>query len=124
MIQYMDQSNKNSSNDDFNVSKDGITLGDISYRESINEGVGISLDGNTPKHILMQYQQILVKNQIVNNAFKANDRRMPFAHFQPKVQFEAKISPKRVDKVSPKHDIVIVGTQSPSVNPSPPKNEL
>ncbi len=38
----MDQSNKNSSNDDFNVSKDGITLGDISYRESTNDGIGIS----------------------------------------------------------------------------------
>lgn len=86
MIQYMDQSNKNSSNDDFNVSKDGITLGDISYRESTNDGIGISQDGNTPKHILMQNQQLLVKNQIVNNAFKANERRMPFAHFQQKVQ--------------------------------------
>ena len=41
MIQYMDQSNKNSSNDDFNnVSKDGITLGDLSYRDSINEDCG------------------------------------------------------------------------------------
>jgi hypothetical protein len=59
MIQYMDQSNKNSSNDDFNnVSKDGITLGDLSYRESINEGCGeesgISHQGNSPKNIVIQ----------------------------------------------------------------------
>jgi hypothetical protein len=49
MIQYMEQSNKNSSNDDFNISKEGYTLGDISQRESINGGAGdISHGDNTP----------------------------------------------------------------------------
>ena len=49
MIQYMEQSNKNSSNDDFNISKEGYTLGDISQRESTNGAAGeISHEDNTP----------------------------------------------------------------------------
>jgi hypothetical protein len=56
MIQYMEQSNKNSSNDDFNISKEGYTLGDISQRESTNGAGGeISHEDNTPQHhALMQ----------------------------------------------------------------------
>ena len=36
MVQYMEQSNKNSSMDDFHLSKDVITLGEMTYRESGN----------------------------------------------------------------------------------------
>ena len=50
----MEQSNKNSSNEDFNISKEGLTLGDISQRESTNEGVGVLQEDNSPNHVLMQ----------------------------------------------------------------------
>ncbi len=50
-------------------------------------------------------QQILVKDQIINNAFKAGQRKMPFAHFQLKVPHE-NIKPHKPVK----NNIVVVGT--------------
>ena len=103
----MDLCNKNSSAEEFYVSKDAITLDELTCHDSGNDEQDIRNEeqGNTPKHMLLMNQQILVKDQIVNTAFKAVQRKMPFAHFQHKAAHENIKSPKPV-----KHNIVVVGT--------------